>query len=218
MNGGPSKLRILALNLWFGGGDRCSRIVSRVNELGADVLVLSEFWDCGAGKDLVAQLKTIGFHDQFFVSAGRSLGVFVAAKSALGAADINRFEIPLRQRIQEIALSGVTVIGVYFPLKQKARKRPYFNAVRNHMKALREQNSPVLLIGDFNTGLNDLDRSHPESTKFVCGAPRTSKHCPMRWTMLGEDSDPDPGSVGDTQRRLSGGSIMLSLRLPSDPP
>jgi exodeoxyribonuclease III len=60
-------------------------------------------------------------------------------------------------------LEGLTILGCYFP--QRMAKSPFFE--RCMEIALKETQQPLVMIGDFNTGRNDLD-VEGSGTRFDC--------------------------------------------------
>jgi exonuclease III len=86
----------------------------------------------------------------------------------MAARDVTHAEIitPANSPVGDLALmrlDGLNVLGCYFP--QSMAKSPFFD--RCAETAQRQSSQPFLMIGDFNTGRNDLD-VEGDGTPFDC--------------------------------------------------
>ena len=151
-------MKILSLNIRHGGGTRVDAILEYLESHHFDVLVLSEFRHNRAGDKLKRFLSQKGFE---FVSPEtnepKKNTVLVAAKS-ITQVDLPALPVPWSTIGARCGL--LQVIGVYFPLKEA--KKPLFDWFVANLRNMRN----TVLIGDFNTGSNELDLQG--KSKFYC--------------------------------------------------
>lgn len=151
-------MKILSLNIRHGGGSRVDAILEYLGSHHFDVLVLSEFRHNRAGDKLKRFLSQKSFE---FVSPETSdhkkNTVLVAAKS-ITPVDLPALPVPWSTIGARCGF--LQVIGVYFPLKDA--KKPLFDWFVAHSRNMLN----TVLIGDFNTGSNELDLQG--KSKFYC--------------------------------------------------
>lgn len=145
-------MKIVTLNIQHGGGRRIPPIIEFLKQLNADLLVLTEYHL--DDKNLGKQLAELGFQYQIAGSAeAKENSVFIASKES--------FEIlSTSQRIVAIELAGLILFGVYFP--QGDEKYPVYKKLKSQVDRVE---SPVLVLGDFNTGLHYIDEA---GKTFAC--------------------------------------------------
>lgn len=151
--------RLATLNIRHGGTTFIDDVTARLLGYDADILVVTEFRANAAGEKLLAALDTAGY-DTSHPDVGRTVNtVLIAARGGIERSWA--FSDALNPRHLWCAeIDGAYVCGVYMP--QGATKLPYW-------EALIRDAGPVgidLLIGDFNTGNNGLDKD-PRGAKFV---------------------------------------------------
>ena len=144
-------MRIVALNTNGRGGPA---IVDWVTSCNADVIVLAEWRATEASERLRRTLEHEGFTTRCSVRDGRNCnGLLIAAKHAFNVEratpeDADRGELLLARLPNDLI-----VAAAYFP--QLGAKAPFFEKcvglARNYVAV------PLLLIGDLNTGRNDVD-------------------------------------------------------------
>jgi exodeoxyribonuclease III len=151
-------MNILSLNIRHGGGSRVSAILQYLAECSADVIVLSEFRVNKQGSKIIEFLESqsfvcdhpSGLHD-------KQNTVLVASK---GHKVLSLDSLPNAWSIFGLECEGLKIFGVYFPLKNNKKSVfDWFNANASSF-------SRSVLIGDFNTGDNDMDLEG--SSKFYC--------------------------------------------------
>lgn len=139
-------------NLRAGGGTRVPRIVERLRAAGPDVAVLTEFRRGRTGDELLERLAAAGLvHVALPPVPARTNSVLVASRHAMRPS----VDVPLElsRHIAAVEVAGVAVFGVYFP--QKQAKRPVFEWLLGLPDEVLRR--PAVILGDLNTGRNDLD-------------------------------------------------------------
>jgi hypothetical protein len=112
---GNGSLRLLAWNIWHGGGCRLARIVAALATHDADVVVLCEYRRRTSAA-LCAALAALGYEHTSGIQPppGRN-GVLIAARHPL------RARAPLSHRVEEphrmldVEVAGLRLVGVYLP-------------------------------------------------------------------------------------------------------
>lgn len=153
------RLRIATFNIRHGGSKNADPLTARLLGYDADLLVVTEFRTNDAGAALVAQLEHTGYETSHPASDPKQNTVLIASRTPIDRA--SRFSRDLSaHHVWCVEFDGTIVAGVYLP--QAHAKLPYWEALID-----RARRSEVdLLIGDFNTGNNDLDKD-PKGTNFV---------------------------------------------------
>lgn len=150
------------MNIRRGGGaaERLARVVATLEKFDADVLVVTEFRVGANGKFLVDALISSGYevtHPDVTPSAN---AVLIASRSPILSARPMGESMADRRHLWAADLGWTTLGGVYMPnLKAKL---PYWDALITEAAA---GVSRQLLIGDFNTGDNLLDRD-PKGVRY----------------------------------------------------
>ena len=151
-------MKILSLNIRHGGGSRVDAIIEYLASEAFDVLVLSEFRNNKSGDKIKQFLLSNGF--KFVLpetNEAKKNTVLVAAKSFT---KINLPSLPVPWSCIGIKSALINIIGVYFPFKNK--KKPLFDWFIETAQSMEN----TIIIGDFNTGSNELDLEG--SSKFYC--------------------------------------------------
>ncbi len=151
-------MRIATQNLNWGGeptapgcnGEpRLSRLVPRLAELDADILVLTEFKAGPLEDELKALLAAAGYpHLLSRAQGSHSLGTAIASRRLLKIVELPVHGVTQPWRSIGVSVDGVDVFGFYFPLGDA--KRVYWDWLLTNAKEVRDRN--VILLGDFNTG------------------------------------------------------------------
>jgi exonuclease III len=154
--------RILSLNLRHGGGSRANLLIDWIASKAPFVAVLTEWRENASGRLIKDGLTRAGLSS---VSAPRGPKINTAL---LASRDLTRCEIftPTNSPVGDLALmtiDGINILGCYFP--QRKAKGPFFKRCMD--AAAEASHSPLLAIGDFNTGRNDLD-IEGTGTRFDC--------------------------------------------------
>ena len=168
MDGGPAASksyrpwRIVSLNIRHGGGQRTDALTKRLLAYDADVLVITEF-QLGKSAGLLHALEAEGY------KTTRSTNVDPDRNTLLIACRIGidrewAFDSALDpHHLWCVQIAGTAICGAYLPVNTELRI-PHLQSLIKHAN----RTGLDLIIGDFNTGKNDLDKS-PSGSPF----PRT---------------------------------------------
>lgn len=153
------RTRIATLNIRHGGSKPGGTLATRLIGYDADILVITGFRTNAAGALLKLHLTAAGYttsHPDVNPKSNRTL---IAAR--LGIRRAWAFADNLDQRHLWCAeIEGLVLCAVYLP--QKTAKVRYWEALIRDARA----DGVDLLIGDFNTGNNDLDKD-PRGANFI---------------------------------------------------
>jgi len=151
-------IRIATQNLNWGGEatapgadgrPRLGRLVSTLEAIDADVLVLTEFKTGVLGDEVESRLAGAGYrHFLHHPQEPYRLGSAIASRMPLTPIP---FPVPPPfdpWRAVGATVGGIDLFGIYFPLREP--KRTYWHWLLENARALHDR--PVLLAGDFNTG------------------------------------------------------------------
>ena len=151
--------RLVTLNLRHGGTKSADALAVRLLGYRADILVVTEFRANAAGARLTARLAAAGYDTSHPAGGPTANTVLIAARGGIERSWA--FDESLDPRHLWCAeIDGAYVCGVYMP--QGAAKLPYWEALISGARRA----DLDLLVGDFNTGTNDLDKD-PRGTKFI---------------------------------------------------
>ena len=116
-------IKIVALNIDSGGGDRVPRICAYLDAQQADVVILTEWRDTAEGQAIVAWSTGKGMHCHGLADGGKANGVFVASVCPFTASS----RTPPGNTTGVLLLAQAprwTVLACYFP--QRHDKPPFF--------------------------------------------------------------------------------------------
>lgn len=154
----PDNLHLVTLNIQHGGGTgRMPRIIDAVLGWDADVLVLTEF-QLGKAAVLLQRLDAAGYSVSHPPGVAPSLnGVLIASRH--GFTDERPFADGLDPwRLWCATTAQIRLCAAYLPVPTELRT-PYLEA----LAATGRGQGIELILGDFNTGKNDLDLSSPRA-------------------------------------------------------
>jgi exonuclease III len=147
-------IRIVSLNIQHGGGKRIAHLGDWLAAKNPTVVVLPEWRDNAAGQQIAARLTDIGFRTVSAPRArSRANSVLLAARDIIGTQEITPRDSVKGDLILIKLEQRINVAGCYFPLGKA--KAPFFQKCIEI--AQKNSDMPFLVIGDFNTGRNDLD-------------------------------------------------------------
>lgn len=150
---------LVTLNLRHSGTKSADALAVRLLGYRADILVVTEFRANAAGARLTARLAAAGYDTSHPPVGPTANTVLIAARGGIERSWA--FDESLDPRHLWCAeIDGAYVCGVYMP--QGTAKLPYWEAL---IEGARRADLD-LLVGDFNTGTNDLDKD-PRGTKFI---------------------------------------------------
>ena len=152
--------RIATLNIRHGGTRSTDALAARLLGYDADLLVVTEFRANDAGVRLATQLEGAGYATSRPNTEPAQNTVLIASRRGINQARAFGSDGLVSRHLWCAEVGGILVCGVYMP--QKTAKLPYWEALVSHAR----RSDISLLIGDFNTGNNDLDKD-VKGTKFV---------------------------------------------------
>lgn len=153
----PDALRIVSLNIQHGGGTRIERLTNRLLRYGAEVLVITEF-RLGKAATLLQDLGTAGYAVTYPVGVDPKQNTVLIASRQPILRDW-AFDKALDARHLWCAeAAGIRLCAAYLPVPTELRV-PHLEALIANARS----SGIELIIGDFNTGRNDLDSSSARS-------------------------------------------------------
>ncbi len=152
-------ITIVSLNIRHGGGKNIGPLTVRLLDYDADILVVTEF-QTGKGSVLLDALETAGYRAVHAkdVDPKRNT-VLIASRQGIGRH--GAFDPDLDPHHLYCAdTAGLSICGAYLPVDTELRT-PQLEALITGARA----KGVDLIVGDFNTGNNDLDKS-PTGSAF----------------------------------------------------
>jgi exodeoxyribonuclease III len=147
-------MKILSWNIRQGGGSRIDRIQNMIMAHNPEILLLSEFRNNAAGKNLRQWLEGFGHQHQAVPETAEPHNntVLVSSRSAFQRITFPELELNAH-RCVGARFNGLTLLGLYFPIMEA--KRPVFA----FLKALPHEylKKESLIVGDLNTGCRYWD-------------------------------------------------------------
>jgi exodeoxyribonuclease III len=145
---------MVSLNIRHGGGRRARALLDWLISVAPNIIVLPEWRDGLSGEFIKRSLEAAGFFVGTAVSSqSKSNGVLVATKTAFQSERVT----PDGAETGELLLAHISpsfrLLAAYFP--QRATKAPFFRTCM--ASAANSSKIPFILLGDLNTGHNELD-------------------------------------------------------------
>ena len=145
--------KILSWNIRQGGGSRVIPICKSVAKLNPTVAIFSEFRNNKSGIKIRTLLLQVGFRYQFVTHAASDANsVLIASKMPCTNSLYFNSDKEFSSNIQSIHFEAFNVMGVYLPHKKKHQLLPFITDL------VCESESPYIIAGDFNTGINYIDQ------------------------------------------------------------
>jgi exodeoxyribonuclease-3 len=152
-------LKILTWNIRQGGSKaRLPQIIDTLTKHSADVIVLTEFWGGGKGECINSKLREAGYYYQVSSNPDEKVnGILIASKQ-----QIERLPSPgkhqrIKERWLEVSLprSGLYILGIHIPTKHSElhSKKEFWQEFKQYAHERLE--TKTIIIGDFNTGLEE---------------------------------------------------------------
>lgn len=154
--------RFATWNIQHGGGSRSGEISRGIEQIAADVLVLTEFRNNASGEVLAKRLEELDYrHIHCPTCTPRVNTLAVASREPFTV-----LETPVGDGIDghrwlRVQLEQTELWAVYFPCGRV--KRPLFDALVSNSHGL--EGRPAILMGDFNTGKHLVDEV---GRTFIC--------------------------------------------------
>lgn len=146
--------KIVSWNIRHGAGSRARRhkVIEQLLQFDADVLVVTEFRLGPSGDALLLAMKGAGYHLSHPPIEPGVNTVLIASRTPIVEAKSLAPEGLSVRHLWLVDLGWTRLCAVYMPLNKA--KFPYWEALLNA-----DRKAVDLVIGDFNTGDNALDRS-----------------------------------------------------------
>lgn len=147
-------MRLVSLNICHGGRGRCARILDWLAARDLDFILLAEWQTDIRFHQVRAGLDALGYFTRAEARDSSSNGLLVASRLPFSAERITPGDATKGELLSVRTDNGLTTICGYFPQPALGKQRPFFDACVRHSL---ENTGPLLLIGDFNNGRNDVD-------------------------------------------------------------
>jgi len=154
-----TKSRFLAWNIRDGGAARLPMILHEVKKLDPDFITFSEVWGTYL-RELIDGLSSIGLpYIETRCPEGNLNSVIVASKMPLVVQDDEIKRDPERWLPVQVPSLSLSALCVHIPdaTASVARKQEFWFEVMRW--AQKHKHERALLLGDFNTGMNDIDKT-----------------------------------------------------------
>ena len=156
--------RIVSINIRHGGGTRITRLADWIDTIEPSVVVIPEWRDNAPGNIIRDRLTTNGFRTAATTRATPTIySVLVAAKDLSEGREVTPSTSPGGDLMLIDLMQGVQILGCYFPQRQ-AKASIFQQCI---LVAQMNPDVPFVMIGDLNTGRNDLD-IEGAGTPFDC--------------------------------------------------
>jgi exonuclease III len=147
-------MKILLLNIRHGGGRRAQNLLDWTLSAAPDIVVLPEWRNNAIGQAILEAFESEGFNVATASRQSASAnGLFIAAKQSFESKRITTSNSQKGELLVVEIPHVVRLLAGYFPLEKL--KEPFFRICVDEAK--RAHDVPFLLVGDLNTGSNDLD-------------------------------------------------------------
>ncbi len=146
--------KLISWNIQQGGGSRITGIIRGIQKENPECLVLSEFKNNASGQKIRGLLLQLGYKCQFnHAAAGTINSVLIASKIPADCRLHLQSDVNFPHSIVEAIYPAFSVFGLYLPHKKKHKLFPYL------IEKINEADRPVILAGDFNSGINGIDQA-----------------------------------------------------------
>lgn len=150
---------IATLNIRHGGRKSGAALADRMLGYDADILVVTEFRSNEVGAQLRTRLEAAGYATSHPHVDPKQNTVLIASRRGIDRS------WPFSEQLDAhhlwcVEIDGMTLCAAYMP--QRTAKLPYWEALITGAR----RGGITLLVGDFNTGNNDLDKD-PKGAKFI---------------------------------------------------
>ena len=144
--------RVLSWNIRQGGGSRLSKITSHILEVGAEVVVLSEYRNNHSGSKIRSAMLAGGYRYQGVTAAPADVNSAAIFSKLPGNITLYPEADPgYGHNILSITFDAFTIFGMYLPHK---KKHVLFDLLLEQAAA----DHPSIMVGDMNTGINGVDQ------------------------------------------------------------
>jgi exodeoxyribonuclease-3 len=154
-------MKIVSLNIRHGGGKRLPKILDWLAHAEADFILLCEWRFNPSGVAIERSLQSEGYLTSGYARGCNENGVLVASKQSHTASRITPTGADKGEMIK-VKCGRTILICSYFP--QKNAKKPFFEVAHEQLAS---SEGPAMLLGDLNTGSNEIDLEEG-AIRFFC--------------------------------------------------
>lgn len=145
-------LKFLSWNIQQGGGSRVRGILKFIAQQNPQIIVLSEFRNNDTGVFLRKQLLERKYNFQIVsLSESDTNSVLIASQLPCNSRLFTSSNLDHSHNVIAADFEAFHLYGVYLPHKKKHELFPL-------LEAEIKENTPALIMGDFNTGKNFIDQ------------------------------------------------------------
>jgi exodeoxyribonuclease-3 len=155
-------MRIVVLNIRAGGGKRVGELLRYLDQYDPDTVVLTEWRRSFPGTRIEAWAQERGMRYAALNDGGTANGAFIASKNSFTVTS----ETPPGKSAGVLLLvefDAFALLACYLPIMNA--KKPFF--ARCAEIANEHAGAPFLMVGDLNTGNQNLDRE-PRGVRYHC--------------------------------------------------
>jgi exodeoxyribonuclease III len=146
-------LRIVSINLRHGGGRRVAGLMNWLTSKSPSAAVLTEWRDNPSGARIRKWLSDEEYHTAAARADAKVNSVLLASRAAIGWRQTTPPDGATGDLILTDVEPSLCILGCYFP--QGRAKAPFFEKCIEIARNTKDL--PLVMIGDLNTGRNDLD-------------------------------------------------------------
>lgn len=146
-------MKITTWNLRHGGGKRIDAIISILQKMTSDIIVLTEFRNNEFGEKIKTALTSFGYSNLYTTNADAKLNsVLIACKENFETETFSELG-EHQQRVIKITTENFTLLGTYFPGNDL--KKYVFDFLIKYIQDNPDEN--IIITGDLNTGKHYID-------------------------------------------------------------
>lgn len=146
-------IKLCSWNVQAGGGSRLFSIVKAISKSKSNIVVLSEFRNNDSGNTLRNFLLKAGYRYQAVSHSERNgNSVLIGSSLPFNSEMYPQCDPKFSGNILTAHFSAFSVLGVYLPHKKKHQLLEFIT------KEVSENESPFIICGDYNTGVNYVDQ------------------------------------------------------------
>lgn len=155
-------MKTITLNIQHGGGRRMPRLIAFLRAHDPDSIVLTEFRENDNARTMRDELASQGLvHFAAASTSAKENTVAIFAKRRFMPSTSPSLTVGDRHRFLSATFDDFTIYGVYFPQNEAKLRLFQFLLDRQY----KPSQGAFFVIGDFNTGLHELDE---EGSTFFC--------------------------------------------------
>lgn len=146
-------IKILSWNIQQGGGSRLAGIVSALQKIEAQIVVLSEYRNNESGIRLRHRCLGLGYRYQYVSQAkANDNSVIILSRFPCQSELFTDIDPLYSANVVKVEFDAFAVYGMYLPHKKKHR---IFDTLLTRVQS---ESKPMILCGDLNTGVNYVDQ------------------------------------------------------------